>query len=173
MPGDALLLGFTRSLAGVALRLSVSAIAQGIGVDPLRPPLAWEVWNGEAWIAADVFTDTTGGLNRSGEIVLMVPDEHESLTLGQTSAFWLRVRLTAARPGQPTYQEAPRIDDLQAASIGATVRAEHASPSPAEVLGRSDGSPGQEFRVSFPPILPRRHRRDGPGDRSRWLRGMG
>jgi predicted phage baseplate assembly protein len=54
------------------------------------------------------------------------------------------------------YQEAPRVDDLQAVSIGATVRAEHASPSPAEVLGRSDGSPGQEFRVSFPPILPRR-----------------
>jgi len=157
VPGDALLLGFARSLAGVVLRLSVSAVAQGIGVDPLRPPLAWEVWNGEAWIAADVFTDTTGGLNRSGEIVLMVPAEHESLTLGETSAYWIRVRLTPAQPGQPTYQEAPRIDDLRAATIGATVRAEHASPSPAEILGRSDGSPGQEFRVSFPPILPRRH----------------
>src|SRR6476659_9527452 len=157
VPGDALLLGFAHSLAGVALRLSVAAVAQGIGVDPLRPPLAWEVWNGEAWIAADVFTDTTGGLNRSGEIVLMVPAEHESLTLGETSAYWIRVRLTPAQPGQPMYQEAPRIDDLRAATIGATVRAEHASPSPAEILGRSDGSPGQEFRVSFPPILPRRH----------------
>ena len=82
VPGDALLLGFARSLAGVALRLSVAAVAQGIGVDPLRPPLAWEVWNGEAWIAADVFSDSTGGLNRSGEIVLMVPNEHELLTLG-------------------------------------------------------------------------------------------
>ena len=172
LPGDAMLLGFARSLAGVALRLSISAVAQGIGVDPLRPPLAWEVWNGEAWIGTDVFTDTTGGLNRSGEIVLMVPNEHQSLTLGETSAFWLRVRLTAPRAGQPMYQAAPKIDDVRAATIGATVHAEHASPSPAEVLGRSDGSPGQEFRVSFPPILPRRSgetvRVSDPGGTTEW-----
>jgi predicted phage baseplate assembly protein len=156
VPGDALLLGFAHSLAGVALRLSVAAVAQGIGVDPLRPPLAWEVWNGEAWIAADVFSDTTGGLNRSGEIVLMVPNEHEMLTLGSSAAFWIRVRLVAPRPGQPTYQATPKIDDLNVATIGATVLAEHASSSPAEVLGRSDGSPGQEYRVAFPPVIPRR-----------------
>ena len=156
VPGDALMLGFARSLAGVALRLSISCVAQGIGVDPLRPPLAWEVWNGEAWIATDVFSDSTGGLNRSGEIVLMVPREHELLTLGSVAAFWIRVRLTTPQPHQPTYQATPIIDDLQVATIGATVRAEHASGSPAEVLGRSDGSPGQEFKVTFPPVLPRR-----------------
>ena len=38
-PGDALLLGFAAALAGVALRLSVTARAEGIGVDPQRPPL--------------------------------------------------------------------------------------------------------------------------------------
>src|SRR6476469_2061023 len=157
VPGDALMLGFARSLAGVALRLSVSCVAQGIGVDPLRPPLAWQVWNGEAWIAADVFSDSTGGLNRSGEIVLMVPNEHELLTLGSIAAFWIRVTLTTPQPQQPTYQASPRIDDLRVATIGATVRAEHASGSPAEVLGRSDGSPAQEFKVTFPPVLPRRN----------------
>jgi len=156
VPGDALLLGFARSLAGVALRLSVTAAAQGIGVDPQQPPLVWEVWNGEAWIAADVFSDSTGGLNRSGAIVLMVPNEHELLTLGNTAAYWIRVRLVAARPGQPTYQASPTIDDMAVATIGATVLAEHASSSPAEVLGRSDGSPGQEYRVAFPPVIPRR-----------------
>ncbi len=167
VPGDALMLGFARSLAGVALRLSVSCVAQGIGVDPLRPPLAWEVWNGEAWIAADVFSDSTGGLNRSGEIVLMVPSEHELLTLGSVGAFWIRVRLTTPQPHQPTYQATPIIDDLQVATIGATVLAEHASGSPAEVLGRSDGSPGQEFRVTFPPVLPRRNFRNSAGHRCR------
>jgi predicted phage baseplate assembly protein len=115
------------------------------------------VWNGEAWIATDVFSDTTGGLNRSGEIVLMVPNEHEILTLGSAAAYWIRVRLVAPRPGQPTYQATPTIDDLRVATIGATVRAEHAAGSPPEVLGRSDGSPGQEYRVAFPPVLPRRH----------------
>ena len=156
VPGDALLLGFTRSLGGVALRLSVTAVAQGIGVDPQRPPLAWEIWNGETWRAADVFSDSTGGLNRSGEIVLMVPGEHELLTLGNTAAYWIRVKLVAARPGQPTDQASPTIDDMAVATIGATVLAEHASSSPAEVLGRSDGSPGQEYRVAFPPVIPRR-----------------
>lgn len=39
VPGDALLLGFTNSLAGTALRLSVTAHAKGIGVDPRHPPL--------------------------------------------------------------------------------------------------------------------------------------
>ena len=134
----------------------MTAAAQGIGVDPQRPPLAWEVFNGEAWIAADVISDSTGGLNRSGEIVLMVPNEHELLTLGNTAAYWIRVRLVAARPGQPTYQASPTIDDMAVATIGATVLAEHASSSPAEVLGRSDGSPGQEYRVGFPPVIPRR-----------------
>ncbi len=155
-PGNVLLLGFAESLAGMAIRLSVQAHAQGIGVDPRNPPLAWEVWNGEAWITVDVFSDSTGGLNRAGEIVLMVPPEHDFLTLGDTSAYWLRVKLLAPVPGQPTYQASPRLDALEVAALGATVEAEHSSKAAAEVLGRSDGSPGQELRVTFPPVLPRR-----------------
>src|ERR1700712_3253918 len=155
-PGNAMLLGFAESLAGMAIRLSVMAHAQGIGVDPRKPPLAWEVWNGEAWISVDVFSDSTGGLNRNGEIVLMVPAEHDFLTLGDTSAYWLRVRLLTPVPGQPTYQASPQIDGLEVAALGATVEAEHSSKAALEVLGRSDGSPGQEFRVTFPPVLPRR-----------------
>ena len=155
-PGNVLLLGFAESLAGMAIRLTVLAHAQGIGVDPRNPPLAWEVWNGEAWISVDVFSDSTGGLNRNGEIVLMVPAEHDFLTLGDTSAYWLRVRLLTPVPGQPTYQASPQLDGLEVAALGATVEAEHSSKANTELLGRSDGSPGQEFRVNFPPVLPRR-----------------
>jgi predicted phage baseplate assembly protein len=155
-PGNVLLLGFAESLAGMAIRLSVQAHAQGIGVDPRNPPLAWEVWNGEAWITVDVFSDSTGGLNRAGEIVLMIPSEHEFLTLGDTSAYWLRVRLLTPVPGQPTYQASPQLDALEVAALGATVEAEHSSKAASETLGRSDGSPGQEFQVNFPPVLPRR-----------------
>ncbi len=156
VPGDALLLGFAESLAGMAVRLTVQAHAEGIGVDPRNPPLAWEVWNGEAWISVDVFSDSTGGLNRNGEIVLMIPNQHEILTLADTGAFWLRVRLKTPLPGQPTYQASPRINALEAAALGATVTAEHSSSAPGEVLGRSNGSPGQQFQVAFPPVLPRR-----------------
>ena len=167
------MLGFARSLAGVALRLSVVRVAQGIGVDPLRPPLAWEVWNGEAWIAADVFTDSTGGLNRSGEIVLMVPSEHESLTLGKSRAFWIRVRLTTPQPHQPTYQATP---------IGSTIcrsrpSARPCAPnmprgSPAEVLGPLGRQPRAGVQGQLPAGPAPADRRDGPGHRCRELGGM-
>ncbi|WP_206425852.1 hypothetical protein [Nakamurella antarctica] len=61
VPGDAFLVGFGSSMAGHAIRLSMTAQAKGIGVDPRNPPLIWEAWDGEAWIKAEVFSDTTGG----------------------------------------------------------------------------------------------------------------
>ncbi|WP_206425853.1 putative baseplate assembly protein [Nakamurella antarctica] len=63
--------------------------------------------------------------------------------------------MLAPIPGQPTYQESPRITSMTVATLGATVPAEHSTMAHAEVLGRSDGSPGQQFQVSFPPVLPR------------------
>ncbi|RIJ71068.1 putative baseplate assembly protein [Nakamurella silvestris] len=156
VPGDAVMFGFAASLAGMVLRLSIDAFAQGIGVDPRYPPLAWEVWQGEGWIAAEVYSDTTGGLNRAGEILLLIPNEHEMLTLGDKAHYWLRVRLTVPLPGQPTYQESPKLNSVEVAALGGTVQGEHSSTAPGEVLGRSDGSPGQAFQVASPPVLPRR-----------------
>src|SRR3954451_12198729 len=106
--GDAFYLGFAESLAGLAIRLTVTADAEGIGVDPRNPPLSWEVWSGESWIATAVHSDTTGGLNRAGEIVLLIPMRHQLLTMAGNAAFWLRARLIAPRPGQPSYQASPR-----------------------------------------------------------------
>ena len=37
--GDAFYLGFAHSLAGIVLRLAITAQAEGIGVDPSNPPL--------------------------------------------------------------------------------------------------------------------------------------
>ncbi|TAM88881.1 MAG: putative baseplate assembly protein [Jatrophihabitans sp.] len=154
--GDAFCLGFRGSLAGSVLRIQVTAEAEGIGVDPRNPPLAWEVWNGEGWISVAVHDDSTGGLNRAGEIILLVPVEHELMTLGNTAAYWLRVRLLAPTPGQPTYQTSPRLRGLQVATLGGTVTAEHAERVPTEIIGRSDGTPGQAMAVAQRPVLPRR-----------------
>jgi predicted phage baseplate assembly protein len=155
-PGDGFYLGFAESLAGVVLQLSFDAQAAGIGVDPLAPPIAWEVWNGEGWIPTAVYEDTTGGLNRVGTISLLVPIEHELLSVGNESAYWLRARLLAPLPGQPTYQASPRVHSVRAQALGGTVTAEHAETVDGETLGRSDGSPGQTFTVSRAPVLPRR-----------------
>jgi predicted phage baseplate assembly protein len=153
--GDAFYLGFSHSLSGLAIRLTVAADAEGIGVDPNNPPLAWEVWGDDCWTTAEVHSDTTGGLNRAGEIVLLIPQTHQLLTLGTNTAYWLRARLIQPKPGQPSYQASPRIGSLHAAAIGGTVAAAHAEQSGAEVLGRSDGTPGQSFPVSRAPVLPR------------------
>ncbi len=154
-PGDAFYVGFSNSLAGNLLRLDVEASIEGIGVDPTRPPLAWEVWSGEAWIPAKVHEDSTGGLNRDGFIMLVIPLEHAPLTLGGTRGFWLRARLTPAAAGQPQYQASPQVRRLLAASLGGTVQAEHSRHIASELVGRSDGSPAQTFRVDHAPILPR------------------
>lgn len=155
-PGDAFYLGFRDSLAGMVLRLQVEARAEGIGVDPRNPPLVWEVWNGEGWLPTRIHEDTTGGLNRPGEVVLMVPVEHVPLTVANESAYWLRARLLAPRSGQPTYRNSPRVRGVEVAALGGTVTAEHAEAIAAESLGRSNGAPGQTFQVSRHPVLPRR-----------------
>ncbi len=155
-PGDAVYLGFEHSVGGILLRLSIAASIEGIGVDPKDPPIAWESWSGEAWLPAPVHLDTTGGLNRVGEIVLRVPAQMAGLTLGGTRAFFLRARLVQAREGQPAYQASPRLASVTAEALGGTVPAEHASIVGQESLGRSNGSPGQELTLSRTPVLARR-----------------
>jgi predicted phage baseplate assembly protein len=155
-PGDAFYLGFEKSLAGNAIRLQVAASIEGIGVYPADPPLQWETWSGQAWINVPVESDTTGGLNQNGNIILMMPTSQQPLSLSGTRAYWLRARLAEPRSGQPTYQASPKIRSLRADSLGGTVQAEHAARFGPERIGRSDGTPGQSFAVSRPPVLARR-----------------
>ncbi len=155
-PGDCFYLGFEGTLAGNALRLDIDANVEGIGVLPERPPMRWEIWQGEGWIPVRAYRDTTGGLNRNGSIVLLVPNQHEPLTLGGHRAFWLRARLLVPEPGQPTYRSSPQIRKIIASVVGGTARAEHSQLLGREVLGQSTGKPDQVFKVRETPVLPRR-----------------
>lgn len=154
-PGDAFYLGFDDTLAGNVIQLEVRADIEGIGVVPSRPPIRWEVWQGEGWVECDVHLDTTGGLNRDGFVVLLVPAAHEPLTLGGQRAHWLRARLTQPETGQPGYRASPKVRTLAAASIGGTVTAEHSERIRSTPLGQSNGRPDQVFRVEHTPVLPR------------------
>jgi predicted phage baseplate assembly protein len=155
-PGDCFLLGFERAVAGNALLMTISANVQGIGVIPGKPPLRWEVWQGDGWIPVDVYRDSTGGLNRDGEIVLLIPPVHEPLTLGGRRAYWLRAKLLAPAPGQPSYGASPQIRNIRIDSIGGSVTAEHSDIAGREILGTSSGKPDQVFAVRDTPVLPRR-----------------
>lgn len=159
-PGDAFCLGFESSLAGVVLRVHVeTGNAEGIGIDPKDAPLRWQVWNGIDWITCTMHDDSTGGLNRTGDIDLLVPVEHERHLVGEKTAYWLRAVLLAPRPGQKQYERSPHIRNITAMALGGTVRAEHSERVRTEQIGRSDGSPGQQFAMARVPVLDR-----GPGE---------
>ena len=162
-PGDAFYIGFENSLAGNAIRLNIQASVEGIGVNPGRPPLVWETWQGEGWVSAIVpellgpgeVADSTGGLNRDGSIVLLLAAEHQPLTLGGVRAHWLRARLLPATADRPAYRASPQVRRITADSMGGTVVAEHSEVVARDVVGKSNGKPDQTFRCGRTPVLPR------------------
>ncbi|MFT5221761.1 MAG: putative phage baseplate assembly protein [Glaciecola sp.] len=155
-PGDAFNLGFDVSLAGQMVVLQIDTAGRGIGVDPDDVPLAWEAWSGEHWLPTHVVQDTTGGLNRSGTLRLVVPAAHEPLVINGSRGHWLRVRLTRPRSDQATFLTSPKIAKVEVSCLGGTVMAEHAVVVGEEAVGTSDGTPHQRFALRHQPVLPRR-----------------
>ncbi|MFI5794627.1 putative baseplate assembly protein [Streptomyces sp. NPDC051677] len=153
-PGDALYVGLTNPVRAGVVVLRLDCRVDGVGVDPRRPPLRWEAWDGTAWARCDVEEDTTGGFNRPGQVVLHLPGGHAESTIARQTAGWVRCRLVSAEPDQPTYLQSPTIREAEAFTIGATVEAVHAETVTDEVLGLSEGVPGQSFHVARPPVVP-------------------
>lgn len=154
--GDALYLGFDATLGGTVVRLSIEASVHSAGVDPTRPPWQWEALVDDAWTPCRMLDDTTLALNRRGVIDMIVPRGHGSLTVGPTSAFWLRCRLLPPDADRQRLADPPRIEALDVTALGGVVSAHHAQPTAGETLGRSDGTPGQRFMVRRTPVLPPR-----------------
>ncbi len=154
-PGDAFYLAFRTDLSHHVLALILECeVAGGAGVDPTDPPIVWEVWQGGAdrWAVCDVESDGTGGFNWSGEVLLHLPAMAE-VNFRDLSAYWLRCRLVEARPGTATYEVSPELGRMRLESRGVTIMARHAVTVPNELIGRSDGTPGQVFQLAQPPIL--------------------
>lgn len=157
-PNDAIYFGYHEELRGHILRLELDSQIEGIGVDPKDPPIIWEYWNGEAqeWKMMHMEEDTTGGLNRPGQVILHVPFAASSRDIDGRIAFWIRCRAIAPRPKQPAYSAAPRLRSLITESLGGIVPASQVELVVDEVLGRSDGKSAQEWHLSYPPVLERR-----------------
>lgn len=157
-PGDAFYLAFKGDHSHHVLALILRCdVARGAGVDPTAPPVIWEAWQGGTarWAQCEVESDGTGGFNWSGEIVLHVP-AMARITFRGVPGYWLRCRMTAAtRPGTSTYEVSPEIEQLRVEARGGTAPARHAVTVCNEVLGRSDGTPGQRFTLLQAPVLAR------------------
>ena len=154
LPGEALLIGLSNAVPSCAVRLQVECPVAGIGVDVRRPPLRWEAHTPDGWVACALDADETGGFNRSGTITLHVPPGHRASVLqGGQLAGWLRCSVVPPQEGQWAYEATPRIRYISAATVGGTVGVVNAEVVCDEVLGRSDGTPGQRFPLARNPVI--------------------
>ncbi len=153
-PGDALYIGLTEAVPSNAVRLRFQADIEGVGVDPTHPPLAWEAWTGDDWEPCELDSDSTGGLNRDGDVVIHVPRGHVASLIAKQRGGWIRARVTELEEGQPAYSASPNIKGLTAITIGGTVDAVNAELVYGEEVGVSDGVPGQRFPVKRGPLVP-------------------
>ena len=152
-PGEALLVGLSAAAPSCVVNLRFTARIEGVGVDPDDPPLAWEAWTGEDWAACELERDTTGGINRDGDVVLHVPRGHVESTIEKVKAGWLRARITEPREHQPAYSASPEIRGLTAYTIGGTADAMNAERVTNEYLGVSEGVPGGRYQLKKAPVV--------------------
>jgi len=153
-PDDVLLVGLSEAVPSCAVTLRFRCDIEGVGVDPENPPLVWEAWDGLAWTPCEVDRDGTGGLNRDGDVVLHIPKSHTVSVIEQQRAGWLRARVLKPEPDQPTYSASPIIKGLIAFTTGGTAEAVNAELVENELLGASEGVPGQRFVLKHRPVVP-------------------
>ncbi|MFF9349055.1 putative baseplate assembly protein [Streptomyces sp. NPDC014734] len=152
-PGDAVLFGLPTAVPRCVVAVRLDSRVEGVGVDPRQPPLVWEAWDGARWVTCRTGTDSTGGLNRPGEVTVFVPAGHTVSVAAGTRAGWLRCRVTAPEPGQPFYSESPTIREAEVFTVGGTADVEHAETVLDLPLGVSEGVAGQRFSVNRVPLL--------------------
>lgn len=161
-PGDSFYMAIEQDHSNHILALVVACErAGGAGIDPSHPPIQWQVWQGGSarWARCELEYDGTGGFNDSGEIVLHMPAMSKREFQG-VNAYWLRCRLTDVQAGAGGYKTTPVIRQLRVEARGGSAPARHASPVRHEILGASDGTPGQTFKLLHIPVLSLDPRRD-------------
>lgn len=156
--GDALYFGFEEDLSNHLIGFDFEVdIAEGAGINPLDdPPYVWEVLSTDEqsdWRAIAIDIDDTKALNVDGTIHVHLPTMTRS-NRGEINAYWLRCRYETNHTDNQ-YEISPEIRQINVSSWGATVGVTNVSRVVREVLGRSDGTPGQRFFLEYFPLLAR------------------
>ncbi len=139
------------------------------GINPDHPPRHWEAWNGRYWqsVLLEEADDETQGfsfrdLTRQGrdpaqgaDIILHLPVHFPVAHFTAYQGRWLRCVCTEAIADRAPYSRSPRIVGMDSRSIGGTTLATQCQVVTDEVLGMSDGNPGQIFQLQRLPILAR------------------
>ncbi len=172
-PGNCFYLVFEpeQPLEGNVLALTFKGeAATTTGINPDAPPRRWEAWNGSYWqsVLLQEVDDATKGFSFSelvlqggdplqgADLVLHLPTDWPVTSFTTYQGRWLRCVYTTPYLRQPGYSSSPRLIGLAMRSIGGTVAASQSSLIRNELLGESDGTPGQTFQLQGVPVLTRR-----------------
>lgn len=158
LPGDGVYFGFAEDISSHLISVAFDAAVAGIGIDPRDPPLAWEAWCGdvEGWTRVTVDSDSSGGFNEQGNVVMELPEGMQMRLLSGPVLFWLRVRVVQPRPGQAAYSRSPRIRSAVFTCMGGAAWASHSAVVEGEILGRASGAASESFDFTRKPLLARR-----------------
>jgi len=109
------------------------------------PRLTWQYWNGHDWAEATV-VDATGSLTVPGVVTIRAADDAmpwSAMTLGR-DLYWVRVLWSGGVFGCRPEMTRVALNTVMAAQ---TLTLEN------ELLGSSNGKPGQTFRTARTPVL--------------------
>jgi predicted phage baseplate assembly protein len=154
---DAIYFGFEQDLSNHLLGFEFGVQdAEGAGIDPTNPPYVWEVLGSGLdtnWIPLDIDIDETRGLNQQGLIRVHLPQLRRTAR-NDINAYWVRLRYDAGET-ESRYEISPTLNRLEVTSWGGTVACTNVTRAVNEVLGRSDGTPGQVFYLENTPVATR------------------
>ena len=156
---SALLLGFDSPIPFTQQQVNLTIyVAENAGLRPIQscdtelnripPPatLVWEYWSGH-WEPIDLDRDGTRAFTQSGHVLFEGPGTDAiKAQIGRVPdpLFWIRARLDRG-----AYERPPRLQNILTNTVAATA----ATTSRDEVLGGSNGEPGQRFRLSDAPVV--------------------
>ncbi len=160
-----------QSLDGNVIAISFRGqAATPTGIDPDNPPRQWHAWDGGSWrlVLRQESDDQTQGFSfneltqsssdpiQEADVVLHLPEIWSVTNFTGYEGRWLRCTHVPPEDGQPGYLNAPLIIRIGVRAVGGLVPAHHSTVIRDELLGTSDGTPGQQFQLRGAPVLERR-----------------
>lgn len=139
----ALYVGFDRPFANRLVSLYLPVSEQE--VPPAQPVVAWQYWNGRAYVPLGA-RDETRNLIQPGMLEFLGPTDFASKEeFGGPARYWLRARLEQRDADRDKFALAGIVPNAVWARQGVTMAD--------ELLGTSTGKPDQAFTISRAPIL--------------------
>jgi hypothetical protein len=121
---------------------SVKFTFAAVGVQNAAVTLVWEYWNGSAWTALTVTSDTTSELTQNGTVKWSVPGAWSTTSVNSQTAYWARVRFTAGSWTTNPTVDCCTITGWQEAFSAANKRTYRMGGSLGYLLDVDDSGPG-------------------------------